>query len=83
MMEADNGILTSVPGQFVSAAHDSLPPAAIAEDRPYEVLIEAGHIGWVRLYMRRMKARHHKHSHWFWSVYRAEPASPPDAVEPR
>ncbi len=76
-MSQENGILERVPGEYVSQAIDSLPPAATAEDRDYEVVIEAGHAGMVRLYARRKQARHGKHSHWFWSVYRAEPVSEP------
>jgi len=70
----DNGILAEVPGQYVAEAQLSLPPAATAEDRTYEIVIDAGHAGRVRLFARRKKVRHNKHSHWFWSVFRAERA---------
>ena len=76
-MYEDNGILAKVSGSDIARASRHLPPAATAEDRTYEVVLEAAHIGWVKLYARRHKARHNKHSHWFWSVYRAEPTSPP------
>lgn len=83
-MDEDNGILAHVGGGYHAAASKKLPPAGEAEDRSYDVVIEAGHAGWVRIYFQRMRARHHKHSHWFWQAYRAEPVEPPDdAFAPR
>ncbi len=67
-----NGILASVPGEYIAEAINALPDAETAEDRDYEVVLEAGHVGMVRLYACRKKARHGKHTHWFWSVHRAE-----------
>ena len=77
-MKEDNGILASVPGGYGAEASFTLPPAATAEDRVYEAVIEAGHAGWVRIYFRRHKTRHHKHSHWFWVACRAERIEAPD-----
>lgn len=70
--DPENGILASVPGQYVAEATQLLPPADTAEDRDYEVEIDAGHVGRVRIYARRQKARHGKHAHWYWLVFRAE-----------
>ncbi|MDM9561398.1 hypothetical protein [Bordetella petrii] len=71
-MTQDNGILRRVPGGCCAAASATLPPVETAENRPHDVVIEAGHVGCVRIYFRRMRVRHHKHSHWFWHPYRAE-----------
>lgn len=68
----DNGILEHVPGQYVAQALQSLPPPATAEDRDYQVEIDAGHAGMVRITFRRQKARRAKHSHWFWLAQRAD-----------
>ena len=62
-MIQDNGILRRVPGGYCAAASATLPPVETAEDRPHDVVIDAGHVGWVRIYFRRMRVRHHKHSH--------------------
>ncbi|TRM53268.1 hypothetical protein YH64_009215 [Achromobacter sp. LC458] len=68
----ENGILAQVPGPFIAQASQTLPPAATAEDRDYDVVIEAGHLGTVRVTFRKQKAKRAKHSHWFWAVKRAE-----------
>ena len=68
----NNGILAEVGGLYVSEADKTLPPAATAEDREYAVEIEAGHLGLVRIYFRKQKAKRAKHSHWFWLARRAE-----------
>lgn len=68
----ENGILEQVGGQYVSEAGKTLPPTATAEDREYPVEIDAGHVGRVRIYFRKQKAKRAKHSHWFWLAQRAE-----------
>lgn len=68
----DNGILEHVGDQYVAQAILSLPPAVTAEDREYEVVVDAGHAGTVRLLFRKQKAKRGKHSHWFWLARRAE-----------
>ncbi|TAL87481.1 MAG: hypothetical protein EPN46_03920 [Candidimonas sp.] len=70
--DSENGILASIPGQYVAEAIQLLPPVDTAEDRDYTVEIDAGHVGRVRIYARRQLARHGKHAHWFWLVNRAE-----------
>ena len=69
---SDNGILAEVPGQYVAEAKQSLPPAATAEDRDYDVVIDAGHAGRVRIFFRKQKAKRGKFSHWFWAAKWAE-----------
>ena len=68
----DNGILEQVQGSYVAQAACSLPPAVTAEDRDYPVEIDAGHAGRVHITFRRQKAKRAKHTHWFWSAYRAD-----------
>jgi len=68
----DNGILEQVPGLYIAEAMKTLPPAGTAEDRDYDVVIDAGHAGRVRLFFRKQKARRGKFSHWFWLAKRAE-----------
>lgn len=68
----NNGILEHVGGQYVAEAMQTLPPAVTAEDREYEVVVDAGHVGTVRLFFRKQKAKRAKHSHWFWLATRAE-----------
>lgn len=70
----DNGILAEVPGQYVAEAALILPPAVTAEDREYPVEIDAGRAGMARIFYRKQKARHGKHSHWFWLAQRGERA---------
>lgn len=70
-MNEDNGILATIPGQYLGEALKSLPhPDATADDQMVDIDVE--HIGRVRLYIRRQKAVRGKHSHWFWSTWRAE-----------
>lgn len=73
-MEEDNGILARVPGQFVADSIAMLPDPDTAEDRPYEVVIDADYVGTVRLFARRQYTQHGRFGRWFWVVYRAEPA---------
>lgn len=70
---ASNGILAKVPGQFIAKASNSLQPPDPFGPAHGEVEIEAGHVGRVRIFFELRKIRHHKHSHWTWSAYRAEP----------
>jgi len=73
-MDEDNGILAQVPGQFVADGIAMLPDPEAAEDRPYEVVIDADYAGTVRLFARRQYNNRHKRGNWYWVVYRAEPA---------
>lgn len=75
-----NGILGRIQGQYVSAALNLLPHAASSAAKHQEVDIDAGPDGRVRFSAEKMEARHHRHSHYFWSVYRAEPVNANDAL---
>lgn len=68
-----NGILGRIPAQYVSAALNLLPPAESSTVRHLEVDMDAGADGRVRFFAEKKKARHHRHSYDYWSVYRAEP----------
>ncbi|SPC05387.1 hypothetical protein [Cupriavidus taiwanensis] len=69
-----NGILAQVQGHHVAAALQALPRATAEAPNHHEVLVEAGHLGTVRLFIVKKHARHNRHSHYYWSAYRAEPA---------
>ena len=73
-----NGILGRIQGQYVSAAILALPPAASCAEAHVEVDMDAGPDGRVRFFAEKKQARHHRHSHFFWSVYRAEPVKAGD-----
>ena len=73
-----NGILGRIQGQYVSAAILALPPAASSSEAHVEVDMDAGPDGRVRFFAEKKLARHHRHSHYFWSVYRAEPVKAGD-----
>jgi hypothetical protein len=68
-----NGILGRISSQYVSAAVNLLPPAESTAAAHLEVELTAGSAGKVRFFAEKTLARHHRHSHYFWSVYRAEP----------
>jgi len=69
----DNGILAKVPGHYVAMISEMLQPPATAEDRDYDVVLEAGHAGTVRLFARKDRYSHGKSFYRFWRVFRAEP----------
>ncbi|ABF12334.1 hypothetical protein Rmet_5475 (plasmid) [Cupriavidus metallidurans CH34] len=75
-----NGILGRIPSQYVSAAVNLLPPAASTTASHQEIELAAGPVGKVRFFAEKKLARHHRHSHYFWSVYRAEPVRTDDLL---
>ena len=52
---SDNGILTSVPSQYVGRAHLSLPDAASVPDSEISIEVDAGWLGLVRLTFRKYR----------------------------
>lgn len=68
-----NGILGRIPGQYIAEAVRLLPPAATTPQLHLEVELDAGPDGKVRFFAERQRANRQRHSHFFWSVYRAEP----------
>ncbi|WP_066739121.1 hypothetical protein [Cupriavidus sp. D384] len=75
-----NGILGRIQGQYVAAATNLLPPAATATDARMEVDLDAGPDGRVRFFAEKKQVKHHRHSHYFWAVYRAEPIRSDDPI---
>lgn len=94
-MYPDNGILATVPGQFVAQASQGLPDAGTATEQEVSATVDADWAGVVTITYRRQLARHRKHSHWYWIAVRADPiaaeappsttraAAAPASTEPR
>ena len=72
MDDEDNGILASVPGEYISQGSRLLPEAATALQEHLSAVIDADWLGVVRVHYQRQKMRHGKDSHWAWVAYRAE-----------
>lgn len=70
--EARNGILPTVRGDHIASALDGLPAPTRDGVANHQVVIDAGPAGRVRLFVERKTARRGKHSHCYWSAYRAE-----------
>lgn len=73
-----NGILGRIQGHYIAASLATLTPATADAPPHHEVVIDAGPAGTVRLFIEKKRVRHHRHSHYFWSAYRAEPVRPDD-----
>jgi hypothetical protein len=73
--EGPQGILGSVPGDWIARGSKELPAPGPADTEPRRVVLEVPRVGRVRLSYRATQARHRgKTSHWFWCAERAEPA---------
>ena len=70
-MSDDENILSSVPGQYLAAALQTLPSAEAAPVDTMDATIDVPGIGTVRVTGRRMKAKRGKVSHYFWTPSRA------------
>ena len=71
---SSNGILARVRGDYISEALQTLPrPDWNTSPQHHEVVINAGHAGWVRLYIQLGRYKHGKSSYYHWKAYRAEP----------
>jgi|GEM_PF-971625 len=73
-----HGILGRIQGDYIAAGLATLPTATADAPSHHEVVIDAGPAGTVRLFIEKKRVRHHRHSHYFWSAYRAEPVRPDD-----
>lgn len=75
-MDNENGILRAVPGDCIGAAARTLPPPETAGTGTgtdsVSVVVDAGHVGRVRIDFKRVKMRHRRTSHWAWVAWRAE-----------
>ncbi len=74
----DNGILGTVPGQYIAEASKELPDPATATAERMTATINAGWVGPVRITYDRCLTRHHKMSHWYWGAVSAEAVDPAD-----
>jgi len=77
LAHSGNSILGSIPGQYIAAGLGTLGRATRESADHYEVIVEAGHAGTVRLFIEKKRAQHGRYTHYFWSAYRAEPVDPP------
>lgn len=68
-----HGILGRIQGDYIASGLATLPAATADAPPHHEVVIDAGPAGKVRLFIEKKRVRHHRHSHYFWSTYRAEP----------
>lgn len=68
---ADSGILPRIGGEIISAALKTLPPAELATVDTIELERDVPGIGRVRFTAKRKRAKHHRHSHYFWSAAKA------------
>lgn len=55
----------------------TLPPAAISIENEMSVVLDTGHVGWVRIYYQRRQYRHYRNRFWVWIVDRAEQVQGP------
>jgi hypothetical protein len=69
----NDGILVTVPGEYISAASRDLPDPATATAGRMTATIDAGWVGLVRITYERRFTKHHKMSHWYWGAVSAEP----------
>jgi hypothetical protein len=63
-----DNILSTIPGQYVSAALRTMPDAASSKDELFETVIEVPGLGKVRFTCRRLSSRKGKTRRWFWTA---------------
>jgi hypothetical protein len=71
-LQADDGLLAAMPGEFVGKASLTLPDPQMASQETMSVVIEAAWAGTVRIHFRRYRYTHLSRDAWKWSAYRAE-----------
>ena len=69
---APNGILASVPGEFVSLGSGRLPSAEAMEGQRRSSEVDAGWLGLVRITYEAKRLRYRKSSRWVWVAVRAD-----------
>lgn len=68
----DNGILASIPGEYVSKATSGFPEAVTVPWKTVrESELEVPGIGRVRFTAEAMNFKHGRSTHYYWSVKRA------------
>lgn len=70
--DCENGFLSQVPGDLIARGLAALPPASTIGPDRHEVDIDAGPLGRVKLSVERKQVKHGRHSHYYWSAWRAE-----------
>jgi hypothetical protein len=70
----DNGILSTVPGEFVAQGSKGLPEPATAMAELRTATLDAAHAGRVTITYERALAKHGKSRHWYWRAVRADAA---------
>lgn len=70
-MNDDNGILASIPGQYVAAATSQLTEAALSTEKTAETALDVPGFGRVRFSARRMMSKKGRATIYWWSVTRA------------
>lgn len=72
---SDNGILSRIPGQYISRALRTLPNAETATDEQMEATIDVPGIGAVRITAKRFRHKKGKAVMYFWTAERATAAN--------
>ena len=67
-MTAEPRLLARIPGQYISQALKTLPPAEIAPFDVMEASIDVPGIGTVRITAKRMKHKKGRLMHYFWNA---------------
>ena len=71
MSEDDNGILAKIGGEWISKALHNLPPAEASKEDTM-VTMDVPGMGMVRFSAKRLRHKHGKDVHYFWSAIRAD-----------
>ena len=77
-----NGILAWVHGPDVSRGIQSLPKAQAGEQSPRTVVIEAEHVGLVRMTYALNSYKHRRSRFWHWRSEHAEKVEAPADTTP-
>ena len=78
MDDDKSNLLRFVPGEYVSAAIQSLPDVASCTDEVRETVLDVPNLGRLRFTCRRMTARKGRARRWFWTAEKAVKVGPTD-----
>ncbi|WP_198087031.1 hypothetical protein [Variovorax sp. E3] len=70
--ESKNGILAKIPGDLIARGSQTLPRPADGQPEERHVVLDAGHLGRVRITYRLSRSQHHKSRNWFWTACHAD-----------
>lgn len=71
---ADNGIMASVSGGCIGGGSRGLPAAETMQGQTATVVVQAEHVGMVRITYRSRQFKHRRSSHWAWAAVRVDRA---------